>query len=62
MNLPTSVAEAIMAGQENAGEMPCPAALQQHRSLGTLDRFGADELGEDRGGLARWAQPTTLGC
>lgn len=55
VNLPTSLAESIMAGQENAGEMPCPAALQQHRSLGTMDRFGADELGEDRGGLARWA-------
>lgn len=60
MNLPTSLAESIM--EEDAREMPCPAALQQHRSLGTMDRFGADELGEDRGGLARWAQPTTLGC
>lgn len=57
-----SPAEPIEAGQENAGEMPCSAALQQHRSLGAIERVGADGLGEHRGGLARWALPTIPGC
>lgn len=49
VDLSNSLAEPIMAGQEHAGGMECPAQLpQQHRPLGALGRFGVDGLGEDR--------------
>lgn len=59
-NLLTSLAEPITAGRENAGEMSCPADLQEHRSqglwldlgkvdwemTGSLGHMGGRELGD----------------